>query len=211
MIQTWIADVKPLMERDVYHCCYRQVPVWRQEKAERLRYQKDKALSIGVWRLYEMACREINVSEAAVFNLSHSGQYVLCSVDDREDAGVKVGCDLETIREGREDIAHHYFTEDEYSYVMSGQTSSQRQENFYRLWVLKESFMKATRRGLGMGLRSFEISFEYMDLPRLVYQPEDIKERYYFKEYLYPISGCRIAVCSTDDQFSEKLLVRDLI
>ena len=32
-------------------------------------------------------------------------------------------------------------------------------EWFYRFWVLKESFMKATRRGMGLDMRTYEFAW----------------------------------------------------
>ena len=66
---------------------------------------------------------------------------------------------------------------------------------FYRYWVLKESFLKATRKGLVMGLNTSEIQIP---------QPEEIREAYYLKEY--QTDGARIAVCSTNPNFDENIL-----
>ena len=42
-----------------------------------------------------------------VFNLSHSGSYVLCSISTEKEA--KVGCDIETIKETRMRVARRFF------------------------------------------------------------------------------------------------------
>lgn len=83
------------------------VPAWRREKAERLRFEKDKKRSLGAWLLLMYAlkkeglsCGEIAFGERGKpyftdetlprFCLSHSGEYALCAVADEE-----VGCDVQ--------------------------------------------------------------------------------------------------------------------
>ena len=83
------------------------VPSWRREKAERLRFAKDKKLSLGAWLLlmYAMkkeglSCGEVAFTERGKpyftdsalprFCLSHAGSYALCAIADEE-----VGCDVQ--------------------------------------------------------------------------------------------------------------------
>ena len=83
------------------------MPAWRREKAERLRFEKDKKASAGVWLLLMYAikkeglsCGEVAFSERGKpyftdeslprFCLSHSGDYALCAIADEE-----VGCDVQ--------------------------------------------------------------------------------------------------------------------
>ena len=48
---------------------------------------------------------------------------------------------------------------------------------FYRYWVLKESFMKATRYGMKLGLDTFEILCDEKGA-RLLNQPKEICEKF---------------------------------
>lgn len=140
------------------------------------------------------------------FNLSHSGNYVLCSVAP---VGEKVGCDIETIKEFREPLAKRFFCPEEYEYMMA-QEEAERCEIFYRYWVLKESFMKSTRQGMAMGLDTFSINLNGCEgQPELTRQPEDVKEKYYYHEY--ETDGARIAVCSTCNAFAKELNFPKLI
>ena len=92
------------------------------------------------------------------FNISHSGLWVVCAVSDRP-----IGIDIEKIDVADMQIAKRFFTEYEYQYL-------QRQENkveiFYKLWTLKESYIKCTGKGLTVPLNSFEFEFtdEIIDL-----------------------------------------------
>ena len=85
------------------------------------------------------------------FNISHSGSWVVCAVSGRS-----IGIDIEKIDGADMQIAKRFFTEYEYQYL-------QRQENkaeiFYKLWTLKESYIKCTGKGLSLPLNSFEFEF----------------------------------------------------
>ena len=195
MIQTWIADVTSLLNQDVYQEYYKNVPVWRQEKADKIRFAEDKALSVGAWTLYEKMKKAYNLKDDAPFNLSHSGNYVLCSVEDSGNPSVMVGCDLEKIQEPRMKLAKRFFCENEYKMV------EEDPENFYRFWVLKESFMKVTKLGRKLGLDRFEIDITG-EKPVLKRKPEEIDGKYYFKEYKLEGVLYRIAVCANQDDFA---------
>ena len=201
MIRTWLADVSALAEEKRYLEYYQTVPAFRKEKADRLRFQKDKALSIGAWVLFEKMQKEYGLGEGAFFNLSHSGAYALCSVDDSGGQPVRIGCDLEEIKEERMSVAKHFFCEEEYKAILENKAS------FYRYWVLKESFMKATGLGMKLGMKEFEIGFSDEDVPILKRKPQDIEGQYHFKEYECGQLPYQIAVCASTDDFDGKLQV----
>ena len=79
MIRTWTASIAPLYEESFYRLCYGQAPAFRREKADRMKGKQVRAQSIGVWLLYEWMKREYEIKEDTAYNLSHSGDYVLCS------------------------------------------------------------------------------------------------------------------------------------
>lgn len=198
-VYTFLADISHLSEEASYRRVYEQVPDFRRKKADRLRRREDKARSVGAWRLYMLASKRHLFSPETPFNLSHSGKYVLCSVAPCKEA---VGCDVEGIKGFRESVARRFFCPQETDWLMK-LPEEERAEGFIRLWVLKESFMKATRRGMSLGLDTFEIHLSEGEAPALIRQPEDIKGRYYF--YEYPIGNARIAVCSTCPEFCPEL------
>jgi 4'-phosphopantetheinyl transferase len=86
------------------------------------------------------------------FNLSHSAGLALVAIA----RDVEVGVDLEEIkpRADLEGVARRVFTEAEREAVEAG-----GEDAFYRHWVAKEAFVKATGRGVG-SLRSFEVVLE---------------------------------------------------
>ncbi len=139
----------------------------RQEKIDFYRFEKDKKLSCGAYLLLKKLLSEKNITKAAFktgkygkayisnheniyFNLSHSGKMVLCAISDRE-----VGVDVEYIdREIDLNIAKNYFYNSEYESIINAENKS---EEFFKYWVLKESYMKYTGLGMNLKLDSFEI------------------------------------------------------
>ena len=142
----------------------------RQEKIDFYRFEKDKKLSCGAYLLLKKLLHEENVIEPHFktekygkayisnyenihFNLSHSGKMVLCAISDRE-----VGADVEYIDSEIDlDIAKNYFYNSEYESIMNSENSP---EEFFKYWVLKESYMKYTGLGMNLELDSFEIIIE---------------------------------------------------
>lgn len=203
MVYTWAADTALLMDEKQYEAYYRQIPKWRQEKADRIRIKEDRALSVGVWALYQKALRESGLSEKMVFNLSHSGHYVLCSIADTETA--RTGCDLEKTGIPRLKVARRFFCRSEWDYIQKKASEDERKEAFYRYWVLKESFMKATRLGMKLPLDAFAIRLSEGEDPVLTKKPDTIEGRFYFREYPEPERGFFAAVCSEDPDMAENL------
>ena len=93
----------------------------------------------------------MGIQKDAAYNLSHSGEYVLCSVHEGKDPKIRVGCDIEEIGICNMKIARRFFCRSEYEKIDSETNEERRRELFFRYWVLKESFIKATREGMAMG------------------------------------------------------------
>ncbi|MCH5344806.1 MAG: 4'-phosphopantetheinyl transferase superfamily protein [Acetatifactor sp.] len=78
------------------------------------------------------------------FNLSHSGDYVICAVSERE-----VGADIQKMQmQGTERLANRFFSEEERKLLQSCDSSEHRLEIFYRLWTRKEAYGKLTGEGI---------------------------------------------------------------
>ena len=54
-------------------------------------------------------------------------------------------------------LAEEFLTKGEYDYIIGQKTKNKRDEAFYRIWMLKESFVKAVGSGLMLPFNSFEI------------------------------------------------------
>ena len=80
------------------------------------------------------------------FSLSHSGDYSICAVGKSP-----VGADIEAIGNDKERIAERFFAKEEQGFIKDS-------ESFYRIWTLKESFMKAVGLGMKLPMDSFTVT-----------------------------------------------------
>ncbi|MDP2503564.1 4-phosphopantetheinyl transferase [Vibrio splendidus] len=97
------------------------------------------------------------------FNISHSKEHLLIAVCQIEGKQVQLGVDIEHARSSTniDSIMKHYFSDKELADLLELSKEEQR-ERFFDLWALKESYIKATGKGLATSLRSF--SFEFSNL-----------------------------------------------
>lgn len=207
MIRTYLMDVTPLYEEEVYYKYYSQIPDWRKQKAARMVKVAGKAQSVGAWVLFEKVRKLLALGDSPLYNLSHSGNYALCAVSDDNDESIKVGCDIEMLGEIQLNVAKRFFTVAEYENIISYQNPELQNQLFFRYWVLKESFMKATRQGMKLDTRSFQIAFDSRDVPFLCKQPEEFPQQYYYKEYSENGVNAKIAVCTTEANIADTLEV----
>jgi len=203
MIETWIADIRYLQDRNCFEKHYDSLPKWRKEKADRLKIPLKKAQSVGVWILWQEIQKKYQLEKSEVFNLSHAGDYVLCSADLNQQEGVQIGCDIEEVKPVNLGVAERFFCPKEYERIMAEDTPAKRMETFYRFWVLKESFLKATKRGFGLNPRSFEIALATP--PILLQQPEEFTAKYYYREYELSEIPYKMAVCATNPRIAQEI------
>lgn len=207
MIKTWMADISPLYEEKCYRKYYNRAPEFRRKKADALRMHEKKAQSIGVWSVFAAMKETYHIAEHAVYNFSHSGKLVMCSVAiEPTEKKVRLGCDVEAMKLLNLAVAERYFCQREYGYIMAGENSEVRNDRFYRYWVLKESFLKATRKGMALDMHSFELELGIS--PKMRKQPEEFSERYYYKELELPWRDYKAAVCSTDSDMEAVVQMR---
>lgn len=91
------------------------------------------------------------------FNLSHSGTRLLLAVGRHALLGVDVERSDRPRRLCR--IARRYFSPSEVEALLA-LPEAERLPRFYRLWTLKEAYIKARGSGLGLGLARFSFDFE---------------------------------------------------
>lgn len=86
----------------------------------------------------------------ACFNITHSGEYVLCAISDT----IGLGIDIEQIRDIDPADFLHCFTAGEWQAIRN--TAKPLME-FYRYWTRKEAVMKGDGRGMYIPLQSFDV------------------------------------------------------
>lgn len=204
MVLTWIGDVRSLLDEQCYLKYWEKLPDFRREKADKYRSPTGRALSAGAWILWQQARKEFNLPDDVPFNLSHSGFYAMCSAQVNSDVKVQIGCDVQQISEYKEKISKRFFCPEEHLHIKKQESSISQKELFFRYWVLKESFIKATQKGMAMPLDSFSFKFEDGRHPTLdTCHAQYKKEDYHFREF--DLFSCRAAVCSTDPDIDTKI------
>ncbi|WP_210473121.1 4'-phosphopantetheinyl transferase family protein [Vibrio crassostreae] len=110
------------------------------------------------------------------FNISHSKEHLLIAVCQREGKPVQLGVDIEHARSSTniDSIMKHYFSDKELADLLKLSKELQR-ERFFDLWALKESYIKATGRGLATSLRSFSFDFSNLTKQTLPIHPSNFQ------------------------------------
>lgn len=89
--------------------------------------------------------------EGPAFNLSHSGNRVICLAGGQAPLGI----DIESLSPLPFDDFQPQFTENEWAAIRDAPSPLHA---FYRFWTAKESILKADGRGLGIPLQSIDLS-----------------------------------------------------
>lgn len=202
-LSVYVTDTTPLLNSEVFNYWYQKVSSYRREKIDGIKNQTDKNLSIGVEYLLMHACSDFGIDYQNVhithnefgkpsfencayhFNLSHSHSRAMCVISSNE-----VGCDVEKVREVKLDVAKRFFFEDEYQALEKCQTDHERAELFYKLWTLKESFMKCTGFGFHLPLNEFSV---YINDKKVRIKQSVDNADYYLYNYMidsYQYSWC---------------------
>ena len=216
MIKTYVANVEELNNTALFDRLYALVPEHRQKKIDRMRFEKDKRLSLGAFALLQKGLRDWGICDrepalsygengkpflrdypSVFFNLSHSGERVMCAIGDCE-----VGCDVEKIKDTDFKIAKRFFHEEEYEQILRPGSVRERQELFFRFWTLKESFLKVTGQGMSFTLDSFCIDIRENGISVKQYNGTD--GDYFFREYDLKDGYC-YACCAAAPKIAEKL------
>ena len=191
-------ELSPLRDQTLFQFYYDIQPRWRQEKIDTLRRLPDKIQSLGAGILLQKALPGADLTQIRFgengkpylpgyemqFNLSHAGDWALCAVGN-----AALGCDIEQMRSYKMSMAHRFFCAEETRMLEDAEGEIQ-QDLFFRLWTLKESFLKAVGEGLSKPLNSFCISFENSD-PVLT----GLENEWLLREYK-AAAGYRCALCA---------------
>lgn len=213
MTDLYTASTDSLSDAILFKELFEKVPLYRQEKIRSLRFEKDKRLCLGAWLVLMRALSERGISDQApalsynsygkpflsdypnvFFNLSHSGNRVMCAVSDFE-----VGCDVETLSPFRPALAKRFFSPHEYDAVMSA-PEDMRNDLFLRYWTLKESFIKNAGLGMSLPLQSFCIRLDSETIS--VDQSALSLDSFFFYEYQWN-GGYRGALCAREKTISD--------
>ena len=180
----YIADTEQLKDGALFKRLYELLPEYRKEKIDRLKIENDKRLSLAAGILLKTALEENGILSGGAeiafgergkpfipgredirFNLSHSGTKALCIISEHE-----VGCDVERLREYNSSLASYICSQKQFE-AIEALPEAERAEAFTQLWTMKESYMKAT--GKGIGIRASSVDFPIKNYKIFSYDPVD--------------------------------------
>lgn len=210
MIYTYYADARCLDNETLFREKLKLLSPYRQQKIAILRHERDKNRSLAAGLLLDHALAAFGLQERSVeyeigewgkpalkyhpeicFSLSHSGAYAICTIGDKP-----VGNDIERIREGRLKVADRFFAKEELSWLYETEREEEWMQRMFRLWTMKESFVKAIGRGMSLSLQDFVIHMDGESGRARVRHSVDAKY-YHLREYR-EIAGYCTAVCVQD-------------
>lgn len=96
--------------------------------------------------------------ENVYFNISHQGDYTVLAASTKVNVGIDI---MKNVKPNNTDIPSFFklmkrqFVDPEWSYIHSHEDEFTRLKAFYRLWCLKESYVKATGIGIGPNTASY--------------------------------------------------------
>ncbi len=174
----YVSSIQNLIDEELFQKAYNSVSEYRQQKVDKMKHPEDKRRSLGAGLLLKKALCDLGIDEKTLvfetnqngkpyilfgdkdtgtellhFNLSHSGDYAMCIIGDSP-----VGCDVERIRKIDLKLADRFFAPSEIEQIKCQPDYEAQVNTFFRLWTLKESYIKAVGQGLSMGLNSFAIN-----------------------------------------------------
>lgn len=144
----------------------------RKETIKKYHFDKDKLYSMfaeimlryALWEQYGIQDFVMEKNEYGkpyllnnkdiYFNLSHSGDWVLCGVGD-----TNLGIDVQQIDDIEPTVIEDFFTKEEREYLFK-LNDTERIKTFCSLWTLKESYIKNVGKGLSIPLNSFMFRHE---------------------------------------------------
>ncbi len=191
MVYVYVADISTLPEPLENVQVMEGLPIERQKKILTAKQKQKRLQSLGAGLLLNDVLHRYGISvdtlrtdengkslvDGMYFNLSHSGDYVICAVSEKP-----VGCDIEKIKEAPTQVEKRAFSPEENAYLKQFSGDAYNRE-FFRFWTKKESFLKMKGIGIRVPLQTLEMT------------------ECYFKEYEIP--GYQVTVCAEENEFAE--------
>ncbi len=180
IVMEWYkSDIRLISDED-YEYWYSLMSDEKKLRVDAFRYEDDKKRTVAgemlvrrvLSRIYWLPCEYFSFytqenGKPCVrnfdkkFSISHSGDYVVCAVDDDE-----VGIDIEQIRPVNLSVCKRFFNDDEKFYVFgrkpdekdfTGEATEDMLRRFFEVWTYKEACVKLK----GSGIADIRSVFDY--------------------------------------------------
>lgn len=222
MTKTYIMNSRQFEDKNMFSQALDLISPYRRQKIALLRHENDKNRSLAASLALNAALKNYDLEERMMeydvgeqgkpllryypeihFSISHSGDYAICSIGEEE-----IGSDIERVRPGKERVAEHFFAKEEFSWIQNAESSEEKDARIFRIWTIKESFLKVTGLGMSLPLKDFTIVIEN-DNSISVHQQVNTKT-YHIKEFTMPESfhettDYKISICSETSGFSPQI------
>lgn len=116
------------------------------------------------------------------YNMSHANGIAVCLLSDKE-----CGVDCEDVRPYRPNVVKRSFSESE-KLMIENADENERDLLFFRLWTLKEAYVKAIGIGISYPLNTVEFSFSENKIQSSV-------KDYRFRQYILKNGRFIVSVC----------------
>ncbi len=213
MVKIYAGDIRKLPDPKERPALLVTVSEKRKKETMKFSQAADRRRSLGAGLLLQKVlpcygvfpdqiCREAGgkpTVQGIGFNLSHSGDFVVCAVGEKS-----VGCDVEKIKKAPMQVAKRFFGESEAAYVQA-QAVSERDAAFFRLWTMKESYIKMTGEGMSLPLDGFTLLLQAKGA-RVRRDGKILSCRI----WEYEMCGYKLSVCATEE-FAPEITYIDLM
>lgn len=212
MTEIYLMNTAQLSDPEIFSRKLEGVSEFRRKKAMSLKNESDRMLSLGAGLLTAYGLQKLGLDEKGMiyklnkygkpyfedcpdihFSVAHCREMAVCAFSKSD-----VGCDIEMIGNPDYNIAEKYFSDCERGYIFGFKTLEERAKAFFRIWTLKESFVKAVGRGLSLSFKTFSIEPDQLKT-QMTCRLE--KKKYYFEEYI--LGNYMISCCCEQPGFAE--------
>ncbi len=205
MTELFLLHTSELEGAEAFAAAMASVPEARRRKVERLSDEVARRRSLGAavlmargFAAHGLDPRHVALAEGPhgkpflaggglFFNVSHSGDWVAAAFSASE-----VGVDVEEVGAWREGVAARVTTAAERAHLAAFPEGAARTAEFYRLWTIKESFLKYLGTGLATDMRKVEVAAWGPVALHLEGAPQEVAV------HEFELPGCKLAVCGRD-------------
>jgi len=202
MIRVYYADVSPLENDILFNAAIGSLPPQRRKKAESLIKRSARNLSVGASLVlmhalnaagYDAHSLEFATQKGGKpyirnadihFGITHSGTLAMCAAADSV-----IGIDAEEITDFNPDICKRFFSKAERKQIFASGDDDKIKDTFFRIWTMKESYVKMTGRGLGE-FSAFEV---------MLYPDAHIKGGEICQIKELQLHGYKVSLCAQQD------------
>jgi 4'-phosphopantetheinyl transferase len=208
MIQIYYSNYKNKLEDHIYYDYLNSLPRDIKEKILKYRNWSDAQASLYGKLLLQKGLEQYGVNSNLTnlkytkygrpyldgnidFNISHSGEYVVCAFTDDS----KVGIDLEEIKPIQISDFRIQFLDQEWDKITN---SDNTLFWFYYYWTAKEAVIKAEGRGLSIPLESFRIADDKTFLEHRLWHLKTVD---LFNDYILQVASDQIPISIITKQY----------